>query len=125
MSNSISILLTRNLHDVFGENDSVRRRAAVDQIFTADCVFYEPKVVYRGRGAGPHNRPKQAPPAQCSAMSGFDADKLNATFSPVDVRPRATAASPLLMLATVEPEPTIHEAVPARGQAPRKMHWFR
>jgi SnoaL-like domain len=49
MSNSISTLLTRNLHDVFGENDPVRRRAAIDEIFTEDCVFYEPKGVYRGR----------------------------------------------------------------------------
>jgi hypothetical protein len=49
MSYSISTLLTRNLHDVFGENDPARRRAAIDQIFTEDCVFYEPKGVYRGR----------------------------------------------------------------------------
>jgi hypothetical protein len=49
MSNSISTLLTRNLHDVFGESDAVRRRAAIDAIFTEDCVFYEPKGVYRGR----------------------------------------------------------------------------
>jgi hypothetical protein len=46
---SISTLLTRNLHDVFGENDPARRRAAIDEIFTEDCVFYEPKGVYRGR----------------------------------------------------------------------------
>jgi hypothetical protein len=39
----------RNLHDVFGENDPVRPRAAIDEIFTEDCVFYEPKGVYRGR----------------------------------------------------------------------------
>jgi hypothetical protein len=49
--NSISTLLTRNLHDVFGENDPARRRAAIDEIFTEDCVFYEPKGVYRGRDA--------------------------------------------------------------------------
>src|SRR4051812_343101 len=50
MSYSISTLLTRNLHDVFGENDPARRRAAIDEIFTDDCVFYEPpKGVYRGR----------------------------------------------------------------------------
>jgi hypothetical protein len=49
MSYSISTLLTRNLHDVFVENDSARRRAAIDEIFTEDCVFYEPKGVYRGR----------------------------------------------------------------------------
>ena len=50
MSYSISTLLTRNLHDVFGENDPARRRAAIDEIFTEDCVFYDPKGgVYRGR----------------------------------------------------------------------------
>jgi len=50
MSHSISTLLTRNLHDVFGENDPARRRAAIDEIFTEDGVFYDPsKRVYRGR----------------------------------------------------------------------------
>ena len=43
MSCSISTLLTRNLHEVFGENDSARRRAAIDEIFTEDCVFYYPQ----------------------------------------------------------------------------------
>ena len=50
MSYSISTLLTRNLHDVFGENDAARRRAAIDEIFTDDCVFYDPsRGVHRGR----------------------------------------------------------------------------
>ena len=49
MSYSISTLLTRNLHDVFGENDPTRRRAAIDEIFTEDCVFHEPNGVYHGR----------------------------------------------------------------------------
>src|SRR2546427_12519822 len=50
MSYSISTLLTRNLHDVFGENDPGRRRAAIDEIYTEDCVFYDPRRgVYRGR----------------------------------------------------------------------------
>src|SRR5258705_12383350 len=49
MSFSISTLLTRNLHDVFGENDPARRRAAIGEIFTEDCVFYDPSgSVYRG-----------------------------------------------------------------------------
>ena len=47
---SISTLLTRNLHDVFGENDPARRRAAVDELYLEDGVFYDPsKGVYRGR----------------------------------------------------------------------------
>ena len=49
MSNSISTLLKRNLQDVFGENDPARRRAAIEEIYTEDVVFYEPKGAYRGR----------------------------------------------------------------------------
>jgi hypothetical protein len=33
---SISTLLTRNLNDVFGENDQTRRRAAIDEIFAKE-----------------------------------------------------------------------------------------
>ena len=50
MSYSISTLLTRNLQDVFGENDPARRRAAIDEIWTEDGVFYNPETgVHRGR----------------------------------------------------------------------------
>ena len=49
MPYSISTLLIRNLTDVFGENDSARRRAAINEIFTEDCVFYEPGGLHRGR----------------------------------------------------------------------------
>jgi SnoaL-like domain len=52
MSYSISTLLTRNLNDVFGENDPARRRAAIDEIYAEDIVFYDPTSgVYRGRDA--------------------------------------------------------------------------
>jgi hypothetical protein len=50
MSNSISTLLLRNLSDVFGENDPVRRRAAIDEIFHEDAVFHDSKGgIFRGR----------------------------------------------------------------------------
>src|SRR5436190_14950676 len=50
MSYSISTLLTRVLQDVFGENDPARRRAAIDEIWTEDGVFYNPETgVHRGR----------------------------------------------------------------------------
>jgi hypothetical protein len=49
MSHTVSTLLLRNLHDVFGEIDPVRRRAAIDEIFRADAVFHEPNGSYRGR----------------------------------------------------------------------------
>src|SRR2546427_3869196 len=47
---SISTLLIRNLRDVFGENDPACRRAAIDEIWTEEGVFYDPKSgVHRGR----------------------------------------------------------------------------
>ena len=50
MSYSISTLLIRNLSDVFGESDPERRRAAINELYTEDGVFYDPgKGVYRGR----------------------------------------------------------------------------
>jgi hypothetical protein len=49
MSHTVSTLLLRNLHDVFGEIDPVRRRAAIDEIFHEDAVFHEPNGSYRGR----------------------------------------------------------------------------
>jgi len=50
MSYSISTLLTRNLQDVFGENDAARRRAAIDELWNKDGVFYDPKTgIHRGR----------------------------------------------------------------------------
>ena len=49
MSQTASTLLLRNLHDVFGEIDPVRRRAAIDEIFHEDAVFYELNGAYSGR----------------------------------------------------------------------------
>jgi SnoaL-like domain len=50
MSYSISTLLTRNLQDVFGENDPARRCAAIDELWIEDGVFYDPKTgAHRGR----------------------------------------------------------------------------
>jgi hypothetical protein len=48
MSNSIESLLIRNLYEVFGERDPVRRTAAIEAIFNRDCVFSDP----RGRHVG-------------------------------------------------------------------------
>ncbi len=49
MSNSISTLLLRNLSDVFGEGDPLRRRAALEEFWNEDGVFYDPnKGVCRG-----------------------------------------------------------------------------
>ena len=42
MSNKASELLLRNLNDVFAESDPVRRRAALNEVWHEDCVFYDP-----------------------------------------------------------------------------------
>jgi hypothetical protein len=49
VSQTASTLALRNLREVFGEIDPVRRRAAIAEIFHEDGVFYEPKGAYRGR----------------------------------------------------------------------------
>ena len=50
MSYTVSELLLRNLHDVFGENDPTRRRAAINELYNEECVFHDPnKGAYRGR----------------------------------------------------------------------------
>jgi hypothetical protein len=52
MSLTVSELLLRNLRDVFGENDPARRRAAINELYNEECVFYDPnKGAHRGRDA--------------------------------------------------------------------------
>lgn len=48
MTNDIATLLKRNLQEVFGEADDVRRLAVAAEIFTPDAEFHEPSAVYRG-----------------------------------------------------------------------------
>jgi hypothetical protein len=38
LSNIIEALLLRNLQEVFGEGDPERRRSAIEQLYTEDCV---------------------------------------------------------------------------------------
>jgi hypothetical protein len=51
MSDRIIELLHRNLQEVFGEGDAARRRAAIDQLYTDDCLLYVPPGVFVGRDA--------------------------------------------------------------------------
>ena len=39
MSEIIERLLQRNLYEVFGEHDGERRRAAIAELYTDDCIF--------------------------------------------------------------------------------------
>ena len=50
MPQTLSTLLLRNLHGVFGEIDPLRRRRTVDEIFHEDAAFYDPNGgIYRGK----------------------------------------------------------------------------
>ena len=51
MSDRIHALLSRNLQEVFGEGDAARRRAAIEELYTDDCVLYAPPGVFVGREA--------------------------------------------------------------------------
>jgi SnoaL-like domain len=48
---SIETLLNRNLPEVFGEGDAARRRAAIEELYTEDCVLYAPPGIVVGRDA--------------------------------------------------------------------------
>jgi hypothetical protein len=51
MSDKIHELLNRNLQEVFGDGDAARRRAAIEELYTEDCVLYVPVGVFVGRDA--------------------------------------------------------------------------
>ncbi len=47
----IEALLLRNLQEVFGEGDPTRRRAAISELYTEDCVVLLPIGQYVGHDA--------------------------------------------------------------------------
>lgn len=51
MNDRIHELLHRNLEEVFGEGDAARRRAAIEELYTEDCVLYVPPGPFVGREA--------------------------------------------------------------------------
>jgi hypothetical protein len=48
---TIETLIKRNLHEVFGERDVNKRRKAIAQLWTEDCVFIDHSGKTRGRDA--------------------------------------------------------------------------
>jgi len=49
MPDAIETLFKRNLHEVFGERDAKKRREAIAQLWTEDCVFIDHSGKSRGR----------------------------------------------------------------------------
>ncbi len=51
MPDRIHDLLLRNLSEVFGESDGALRRAAIEELYTEDCVLYAPPGAFVGHDA--------------------------------------------------------------------------
>jgi ketosteroid isomerase-like protein len=51
MAEAIETLLTRNLHEVFGERDPARRAGAIEALFAPDSVFSDPHGRHVGHAA--------------------------------------------------------------------------
>jgi len=72
MPYSISVLLTRNLHDVFGENDSARRRVAGLIKATHPDYQYQPIAEPEELGNGGRVRWVSGRPGEAPACAGTD-----------------------------------------------------
>ena len=51
MSDTLDNLMEKNLIEVFGQRDFARREAAIAEIYTADCTFFEADERIVGRDA--------------------------------------------------------------------------
>ena len=51
MSDTLGPLMERNLRGVFGQRDSALRAAAIAELYTADCTFFEAEEQVTGREA--------------------------------------------------------------------------
>lgn len=51
MSETVAGLMRANLHDVFGERDDARRKAAIALTYTEDVVFSDPEGTVSGHAA--------------------------------------------------------------------------
>jgi hypothetical protein len=49
MVDTVETLIKRNLHQVFGERDAKKRRAAIARLWTEDCVFIDHSGKTSGR----------------------------------------------------------------------------
>ena len=51
MAERIHELLLRNLQEVFGEGDPAKRRSAIKELYTDDCVLFVPPGTFVGHDA--------------------------------------------------------------------------
>src|SRR5712672_275930 len=75
MPDHIRELLHRNLQEVFGKDNAARRRAAIEDLYTEDCVLYVPPGIFVGLEASTNLLAISARPTRTS-------------FTPRTARPR-------------------------------------
>jgi hypothetical protein len=104
MSENITSLLTRNLHEVFGERDATRRRATIAALFTEDVAFADPYGHHTGhealdRQAGDllARSPDWVFQAIGAAQGVQDAGRLAWGFGPPGEPPRVTGLDVILV----------------------------
>jgi hypothetical protein len=51
MSKALADMMERNLFEVFGQLNSVRRAATIAELYTTDCTFFEVEEQITGRAA--------------------------------------------------------------------------
>jgi hypothetical protein len=51
MNNALGRLMEKNLSEVFGQRDSARRKVAISELYTEDCMFFEAEEQSIGRAA--------------------------------------------------------------------------
>jgi hypothetical protein len=51
MTDALGSLMQRNVFEVFGERDPGRREAAIRELYTEDCVFFEGEEQFAGHDA--------------------------------------------------------------------------
>jgi ketosteroid isomerase-like protein len=103
MPDAVASLLTRNLHEVFGQPDAALRRAAIATLFTEDVTFADPHGQHAGHAAldrqvsdllrrAPDWRFRILGPVQ----SVHDAGRLAWGFGPPGEPPRVTGLDVIL-----------------------------
>ncbi len=88
-------LLLRNIREVFSEGNATRRRAAVEELYTEDCVLYVPQGMFVGHDAlDMHARMAwgSGPPGEPPAQTGWDViivrdEKIAALYVFLDAMP--------------------------------------
>ena len=51
MNTTLAQLMERNVLEVFGERDSERRKSVINELYTGNCIFFEPDEQINGRDA--------------------------------------------------------------------------